>query len=242
MMEREIAVTVDGSSMKTFVFHPDEGGPHPVVLYLMDAPGIRPALKDMASRLASAGYYVMLPFLYHRHSPYREFGQSDEDMHARQGLMRACTKADAVRDCAALIAAADADPAARAGPVGAVGFCMSGPFVLAAAQAMPARIAAGASLHGAWFFTDVLDGVPLAFDRIKAELYFGWADSDPTAPLRDLEEMRSALQRAHVVHRIEYFEGAQHGFAIPGPRHHRAAAETHWARVHALFQRRLKTP
>jgi len=41
--------------MPTFVVHPTHEGPHPVVLYLMDAPSIRPALHDMASRLASVG-------------------------------------------------------------------------------------------------------------------------------------------------------------------------------------------
>ena len=69
--------------MTTFIFHPEHDGPHPVVLYLMDAPSIRPALKDMASRLATAGYYVMLPYLFYRGGPFREFGKSDEDMHAR---------------------------------------------------------------------------------------------------------------------------------------------------------------
>ena len=58
--------------MKTFIFHPEHDGPHPVVLYLMDAPSIRPALKDMASRLATAGYYVMLPYLFYRGGPFRD--------------------------------------------------------------------------------------------------------------------------------------------------------------------------
>ena len=68
MIERRIEVTTPDGSMTTFVFHPDHDGPHPVVLYLMDAPSIRPALMDMASRLATAGYYVMLPFLFYRGS------------------------------------------------------------------------------------------------------------------------------------------------------------------------------
>ena len=66
MIEREITVTTPEGDMPTFLFHPDGDGPHPVVLYLMDAPGIRGALRDMARRLASAGYYVMLPNLYYR--------------------------------------------------------------------------------------------------------------------------------------------------------------------------------
>ena len=32
----------------------------------MDAPAIREELRDMARRLASCGYYVMLPNLYYR--------------------------------------------------------------------------------------------------------------------------------------------------------------------------------
>src|SRR3546814_10454923 len=81
MIERQVEITTPEGEMTTFVFHPEHDGPHPVVLYLMDAPSIRPALKDMASRLATAGYYVMLPYLFYRGGPLREFGMSDEDMH-----------------------------------------------------------------------------------------------------------------------------------------------------------------
>src|SRR3954453_21982321 len=87
MVEREEMVTTADGEMLTFVFHPEHDGPHPVVLYLMDAPSIRPALKEMANRLASAGYYVLLPYLFYRGGPYREFGMTDEDMHARRELM-----------------------------------------------------------------------------------------------------------------------------------------------------------
>ena len=36
------------------------------ILFYMDAPAIREELRDMARRLASVGYYVMLPNLYYR--------------------------------------------------------------------------------------------------------------------------------------------------------------------------------
>src|SRR5678816_3970730 len=124
MIERQIDVTTDDGTMTTFIFHPEHDGPHPVVLYLMDAPSIRPALKDMASRLATAGYYVMLPYLFYRGGPFREFGTSDEDMHARQDLMGTVTPTNIVGDARALLEVTHADPAARGGPVGAVGFCM----------------------------------------------------------------------------------------------------------------------
>ena len=52
--------------METFICHPERGGPHPAVFLLMDAPGIREELRDMARRLGTVGYYVLLPNLYYR--------------------------------------------------------------------------------------------------------------------------------------------------------------------------------
>src|SRR5580765_889820 len=147
MIERQVDITTPDGEMTTFVFHPEHGGPFPVVLYLMDAPSIRPALEDMASRLATAGYYVMLPYLFYRGGPYREFGSSDEDMHARRDLMATVNPTNIIDDATALLAVAAEDPAARGGSFGAVGFCMSGGLTIALAKAMPDRMAAAASIH-----------------------------------------------------------------------------------------------
>src|SRR6188472_4537471 len=111
MIERQIDVTTPEGEMTTFIFHPEHDGPSPVVLYLMDAPSIRPALREMASRLATAGYYVMLPYLYYRGGPYREFGMSDEDAPARRELMATVTPPNIVGDAEALLAVAADDPA-----------------------------------------------------------------------------------------------------------------------------------
>ena len=72
----------------------------------------------MATRLASAGYYVMLPYLFYRGGPFREFGMSDEDMHARQELMGTVTKSNIIGDAEALLAHAAGDPAPSRRTVG----------------------------------------------------------------------------------------------------------------------------
>jgi hypothetical protein len=46
VIEKRLDVETPDGSMPTFVFHPAHEGPHPVVLYLMDAPGIRRALTE----------------------------------------------------------------------------------------------------------------------------------------------------------------------------------------------------
>ena len=241
---REIEVAAPDGAMTTWVYHPSHDGPSPVVLYLMDAPSIRPALHDMASRLATAGYYVMLPYLFYRGGPFREFGMSDEDMHQRKELMGTITRQNIIGDAEALLAVAADDPAAASdGPIGAVGFCMSGGLVVALARALPDRVAAAASIHGAWLVNDEPDSPHRGLDAVTAELYFAWADHDETAPPEDVPVMRAALAAAGVRHTIDFLDflpDAVHGFAPAGPRYHRAASELHWERVHSLFRRHLR--
>lgn len=240
MIEREVDITTPEGRMKTFLFHPEHDGPSPVVLYLMDAPSIRPALRDMAARLASAGYYVMLPFLYYRGSEYREFGLSDEDMHARKELMGTVTPVNIVGDAGALMEFADADPAARGGKIGAVGFCMSGGLAVSVARAFPDDVAAAASIHGAWFVKDAPGSPHVGLERVRAELYFGWCDNDPTAPAADRDVMEDAMRRAGVRYTIDWLTDAVHGYAPPGTeRYDRHASELHWERVHSLLRRNL---
>ena len=59
MKEQILDIPTKDGAIETFVCHPERGGPCPPVLFLMDAPGIRDELYDMARRLATVGYYVL---------------------------------------------------------------------------------------------------------------------------------------------------------------------------------------
>jgi carboxymethylenebutenolidase len=181
----------------------------------------------------------MLPYLFYRGGPLREFGMSDEDMHARQELMGTVTPTNIVSDATALLAVADADPAARDGKVGAVGFCMSGGLVVSLARALPERVAAAASIHGAWLVRDTPDSPHVGLAPVLAELYFAWCDTDPTAPTTDMPVLEQAMKAAGIDYTIDFLTEAVHGFAPAGPRYDRAASELHWERVHSLLQRNL---
>lgn len=239
MEHQRVEIATPDGKMTTFVHRPTHDGPHPVVLYLMDAPSIRPALHEMASRLASAGYYVLLPFLFYRGSEFREFGMSDEDMHLRQELMGTVTPTNIVPDAEALLDFAAGDPAAADGPVGAVGFCMSGGLAVSVARAMPDRVKAAASIHGAWLVRDTDDSPHRGLDRVQAELHFAWCADDPTAPVSDREAMEAAMREAGVTYTLDWHDDAVHGFAPAGPRYHREASELHWERVHSLLRRNV---
>jgi carboxymethylenebutenolidase len=166
--------TKDGA-METLIYHPERGGPYPPVLLLMDAPGIREELRDMARRLATVGYYVLLPNLYHRAGRDAIFGPDvlEQGSAERERMRRVRTKMTippVMDDVAAMIAFADAQSAAKPGPVGVHGYCMSGPFALPAAARFPDRIAAAASFYGTWLVSDAEESPHRSLAKAKGEL------------------------------------------------------------------------
>ena len=66
MIDQQVEIETKDGKTTTFITHPERGGPFPVILFYMDAPAIREELRDMARRLATSGYYVMLPNMYYR--------------------------------------------------------------------------------------------------------------------------------------------------------------------------------
>jgi carboxymethylenebutenolidase len=243
MIEKHLDIATADGAMNTFVVHPEENGPHPVVLFYMDAPGKREELHDMARRLASAGYYVLLPNLYYRRS--RDFWlteRTETKMAVMFEHMHATTIAMVVRDTEAMLRFVDADPAADGKRIGAVGYCMSGPFVMAAAAEFPDRISSIASIHGANMVTDRADSPHLLPPRIRCESYFACAETDKWAPKEHIAILQAALEAAGTPHRIEWYPGAEHGFVFPlrAGVYHQPSAERHWERLFDLFRRTLR--
>ena len=239
MIDREIDIATQDGAMNTFITHPEEGGPHPVVLFLMDAPGKREELHDMARRLGSAGYYVILPNLYYRR--LREFDIESSSRDEMFEHMNSLTNAMVCEDIQALIDFTDSDGGARTGKVGCVGYCMSGPFVFAAAAAFPGRIAAAASFHGVRLFTADNDSPHLDARKIKGEMYFGCAETDEYAPKAMIDDLQDYLAGTDIKYRIEWYPGTEHGFVFPlrQGKYHKASAERHWERLLAMYRRCL---
>ncbi len=241
MIDRELDIPTPDGSMNTFITHPEEGGPHPVVLFYMDAPGKREELHDMARRLGSAGYYVILPNLYYRRDREFRMGTGDDARRIMFEHMGALTRPLVLTDTAAMLGFRDGDPAAKPGKVGAVGYCMGGPFVMWAAAEHPERVAAAASIHGVALCTDDPDSPHRVADRIKGELYIGCAETDVYAPATMIRALEAHLATLSLRHRIEWYPGTHHGFVFPRrvEMYDKPAAERHWERLHALFRRNL---
>ncbi len=242
MIERQLDIATRDGGSTTFIVHPDRGGPHPVIIFLMDAPAIREELRDMARRFATMGYYVMLPNLYYR-AGVMELGPqallaNTPDRQRMFDLSNGLEIAMVMDDIDAMLAFADRDPAARASVVGTVGYCMSGRFAVCAAGRQPERVKATASIYGVRLVTDRSDSPHLVAKTSPAEFYFGCAETDPYIPMEMVQQMMRELEGAHG--EVELYAGVEHGFAFPQRRaYNKAAAEQHWERLVSLFRRRL---
>jgi carboxymethylenebutenolidase len=241
MPEAEVEITTDDGTMGTFVVRPDGDGPHPVVLFLMDAPGKRPLLHDMARRLASNGYYVMLPNLYYRTTPEFQLDfASKESFQQMVELMGNLGNRRVGRDAGALLAHAAGDAAADTSSVGCVGYCMSGPFSIWVAAEYPEQVKAAASFYGVRLHVDASDSPHLRLGEIAGELYVGAAEHDDYVPLDMVDRFEAAMQGANVRGRVERYWGTHHGFAFDDrPAYDAAADERHWAALLDLFDRNL---
>jgi len=244
MIEQTIDIATRDGAMETFLCRPERGGPSPAIFMLMDAPGIREELRDMARRLAATGYFVLLPNLYYRAGRDTMYGPDVLNDGPEKDRMRAVrtkmTIPPVMADVGAMLGYIDAHDAAAPGPVGCHGYCMSGPYALAAAARYPGRVAAAASFYGTWLVDDAPESPHLTFAKGAGELYIACAEHDDLAPPPMVKELQGLFDRSGVAGEIETYPGAHHGFAFPERKvYDRDAAERHWERLLALYRRRL---
>jgi carboxymethylenebutenolidase len=242
MIERDVEVITKYGRQPAFAVCPDAPGPFPAIILYMDAPGIREELRNQARRIAKAGYFCLLPDLYYRLGTIR-FDvprRSDAMSVVIRGAMKSLSNAALTDDTAGMLAFLDAQERVKAGPLGCVGHCMSGPFALVAAARFP-RMKAAASLYGVNMVTDQPDSPHLMVGDVKGELYIAFAEVDPAVPANVVPDLQAALTKAGTKHVLETVPNTHHGYCFAARNdYNAAAAEATWEKLFALWQRNLK--
>jgi carboxymethylenebutenolidase len=236
--------TKDGTC-PSYVFRPTGRAPWPAVLVFMDGLGIRPAMLEIGERLATHGYFVLLPDLYYRSGPYEPmnphtiFADPEERKILMEKFFALATPASIMSDTGAFLDYLAAQADVKPGGIGTTGYCMGGLMSLTAAGTYPARIVATASYHGGRLATDAPDSPHLLAPRIKARVYVAGAIEDPSFPDDMKARLEGALTSAGVDHEIETYQ-AKHGWVFRDtPVYDAAAAERHWRTMLALFHAKL---
>jgi carboxymethylenebutenolidase len=244
MPVEQITIRILDSDCPAHVMSPEGDGPWPAAVFYGDAGGIRPAMLEMATRLADAGFVVLLPDLYYRYGAYGPLVPREVfagDVGAILGPLMATTGTDkAAEDTGAFLAYLDTRQDIAGSKVGAVGFCMGGGMAIAAAATYPSRFAAVASFHGGHLATDAATSPHLFVSRLAAEVYIASADNDGSYPASMAARLEESLTKAGVRYRAEMYAGAAHGWMVPDfPVYDRQAADRGWKAMLALLDRAL---
>jgi carboxymethylenebutenolidase len=231
----------------SYVYRPEGRGPWPAALVFMDGIGIRPAMLAIGERLATLGYFVLLPDLFYRSGSYEPMDPHTTftDPAKRKVLMEKffalATPANVMSDTAAFLDYLASQQDVVPGQIGTTGYCFGGLMSLTAAGTYPDRIQATASYHGGRLATDSPDSPHLLASKIKSRVYIAGAIEDSSFPEEMKERLDVALKTAGVNYTIETYP-AKHGWVLRDtPVHDEKAAERHWETLAAHFAATLRS-
>ncbi len=245
-MSEKIEVKTDAGPAEAYLFTPAGKGPWPGVVHLTDIAGIRPAYHSMAQRLADKGYAVLLPNIFHRVTKLPvidfEFKMGEERSMKRLGELRnGLNSTQMAEDGGTYVDFLLNHPTVNGSAAGVVGYCFTGSMSVRTAAARPGKVGAAASFHGGGLYTDQPDSPHTLLPKVKARLYFGHAIEDRSMPAEAIAKLDGALKAWGGEFESEVYEGAYHGWAVPGsPIYNEKQAERHFQKLVALFDETLK--
>jgi carboxymethylenebutenolidase len=243
--ETHFVVTPDGPMGVVVKWPSSADGPFPVILMFHDGPGLREANHTNARRLAMLGYFVVMPDRYHRH---RDF------FHIDPALMRTAPDSEEVKefrtvftgttdehmrtDVKALLAWLGSQVQARRGPMAVIGYCIGARTVVRTMADYPDRFVAGACMHPSFCASSEPDSPHLSVATLGGPIYVGIGDADTMQSVEMNQPFLDAVLAANG--KVDIFEGADHGFTVPGGSYHDDSANQAYREAIELFDSVLK--
>ena len=240
LTESAVAITTPAGTADAFFVRPAKGQ-HPAIIMWPDIAGLRPAYQEMGRQLASAGYAVLVVNHYYRSAKAPIFGsmaewRTPEGQAKLKPMMAALTPQTTTTDTMAFVAWLDKQPwVERKRGIGTIGYCMTGPYTVRAAAAVPRRIKAAASCHGGGLVTAAPDSPHKLIASTQASYLFAIARNDDSRAPGDKDALSAAAKAAGRPAEVEVYN-ADHGWCtLDAPTYDKGEAARAWARVLALF-------
>jgi carboxymethylenebutenolidase len=241
--EADIDIPTPDGTADCYFARPSSGA-HPGVLLWPDAGGLRPAYRQMGKRLAESGYSVLVvnPYYRSRRAPVMPPPDGISLRDYIKPFQDALNAETAVTDAVAFVRFLDSQAAVdKNRGIGTVGYCMGGPYTLRTAAALPDRIGAGASFHGARLVTDQPDSPHLLIPKMKGRYVLAIGKDDDEREPETKNVLRTTFAAAGLPAEIEVYD-ALHGWCTPDLRvYDEAEAERAWKRLLVLFETALAT-
>jgi carboxymethylenebutenolidase len=229
------------ATVPTLVYDPGLGRPGPAVVLSTEAFGINRFTRDVAQRLAEAGYVVVVPDYYRGHglsdpenyTDFTEVMQYVEALDFTAGTRDILAGVDHARRLSGV------DPER----VAVWGYCTGGTLALLAA-ALDRRLAAAVLFFPSQpTFPELNEKRPVQpidlLWSVACPLLLLYGDRDPVWA-GVAEETRRRLDQWEVGHEIRIYQGAGHAFSAPvPPLRHDAADAASWADALEFLGRHL---
>lgn len=215
-------------AMSGYLARPSADGTYPGVIVIHENRGLTDHIKDVARRLASAGFVALAPDLVSRSGSTTAL----TDPAKIAGQLSGAKPEELVADLSAAVAFLITQPGLKSEKVGVVGFCFGGGYTLQLAAANP-NISAAVCYYGV---TPQPASVMAATNAAVMGQY-GGDDARVNGTIPALEEALSGAGKTFEKH---IYDGAGHAFNNDtGARYHEKSAVEAWGRTLGWFKKYL---
>jgi carboxymethylenebutenolidase len=186
----DLTIPVSGGQLPIYTAAPKRAGKFPVVIVIPEVFGLHEYQRDIARRLAKAGYFAVSLDPFFRSGDLSKVADVKQVVAAANTL----TDAQAFADLDALVAWIEKQPNANAQKLGITGMCRGGRMVWMYTAHNP-KIKAGVAWYG--HFTPAPPGItatPLDItDKLNAPVLGLYGGADGGIPVSLVERMRAGL-------------------------------------------------
>lgn len=212
-----------------YLVRPDDDRTYPGIVLIQEWWGIEPHIRELAQRLAIAGFVVLVPDLYHG----KICSEPDE---AQKMLMMTVQNMDtALHEIILALDYLRNDAGVQPKRLGVMGFCMGGLLTYKVAERYP-HLGAISPWYGGGY-----DPTPEDVAKVNVPVLAIYGERDgaiPVSQVRKIEQMYKAAGKDIEVH---IYPNAGHAFNNPDHGMYVAeAAKDAWARAVAFFKAKLK--
>lgn len=224
----------DGTQLHAYTASPaNPTGSVPGILLLQEAFGVNHHIRNVADRLAQAGYLVVAPELFHRTAaPGLEIPYSD--FPSAMPHMQALTVEGLTADVQAAYAWLQAQSGVKTDKIGSIGFCLGGRVSFLANAVLPLQAAVS-------YYGGGLAQLKSRAPELHAPHLFFWGGQDKHIPQEQAREIVEAVEAAGKPYINTVISYADHGFHCDErPSYNASAAHEAWAMTMAFFADKLQ--
>ncbi|MCS6773393.1 MAG: dienelactone hydrolase family protein [Anaerolineae bacterium] len=211
-----------------YYVRPDDDKAYPGVVLIQEWWGIEPHIRELAIRLATSGFIVLVPDLYHGKV-------ATEPNDAQRMLMMTMENVErAIHEVILALDYLHNDPSVQPKKLGLIGFCMGGYLTYRVAERYP-HLGAISPWYGGGY-----DPTPEDVAKVTAPVLAIYGETDSWIPVEQVHKIESLYKAAGKEATFHIYKGAGHAFNNPDHGMYvPEAAKDAWAKAVAFFKAKL---